>query len=553
MYQPRKVRYQPSSMNQLRNLSSVLSEASSAVRGLLNAATSINSLPPELLARIFTEYATDEFRHGPCSFHPFRMPSPRAAVRLSEVCKHWRDVALSTARLWSGITCGGRNQTPFNRYLHLSRSSALRVIVNGDVETVGELFRDQPSRVRHLLLLDISDNWARRRDPRDLLSVVAPDLLSCTLDIRMWPRGGLPEHSYSLFAGNARDLCELVIHNTTVIPMDGFPSLTHLMLTEIAGIPSLPHLLALLGRCPRLEEVCFQSTRETARLPSTPPSPVALPHLRRISLYIRHSLWLVSRIIVPPTCLVRLDEVSLNDALTLSQSPLCQQLDSSRLTRLAIYSKSSSSLMQSWMNEFCVELADATCTSGLFLSINAPSSTAREHISAALASAFGANPLFAHVSVLWAVRQQTSFVLTTSVLRALPALTTLGIVFDDRVRVPDLAGVLAAPDDPSLLVCPDLATLCVQNCKTVEGGLESVQRIVETRAQRGSRVRRLAIECPNTLRSRALVLRDCVDDMVVHARFDGEARLPARWREEAESVDSGVWPDWAYFVNESRP
>ncbi|KAI0754570.1 hypothetical protein C8Q80DRAFT_1266173 [Daedaleopsis nitida] len=558
---PSQSKAQPDYVGTLRDLTDVLSNASSAVRYLLNSATSMNSLPPELLARIFSSYAIDEVRHGPCSFRPFRIPSARATVRLTEVCKHWRDVALSTATLWSGIICGGRDRTPFERYLHLSRSSALHLIVNGDVETVGELFRDQPSRVRHLLLLDISENWSRRRDPRDLLSAVAPDLLACTLDLRFWPRAGLPELSYLLFAGKAQDLRELVIQNTRVIPLDDFPNLTHLLLHGILGIPSVTHILDLLRRCPRLEEVCIHSIRDCTPLPQDPPTIVSLPHLRRISLFISRSIWLIYHIIVPPECLVRLDEITLEDTSLLPHLPLCQQLQSAQLTRLRVYAKSTSPLIQGWTNEFCIELAGPTSESGLFLSISAPSATSRERLAAALSNALLANPLFAHVSVLWAIRQPTSFVLTPAVLRALPALTMLGVVFDDRLRIADLGDVLSAKDGAAdATLCPALAALCVQNCKAGEGGMDHVRHIVESRARAGGRrrIRYLAVECHESLHSQALALhaqalslRSSVDDLLVRSRqpADAEAKPPREWGSYLDCADNGVWPDWTYFVH----
>ncbi|KAI0718187.1 hypothetical protein C8T65DRAFT_639298 [Cerioporus squamosus] len=526
--------------DKLRELSEASVAINSAVGVLLNSATQINSLPPELLGYIFSAYVTNEDIHGPAFFRPFKIPSPRAAIHLTEVCKHWRDVALSTPILWSGVVCGGKDRTPYERYIRLSRSSALRVKVNGDAETTAELFRDQPSRIRHLLMLDIGESWTRRRDPRDLLAVVAPDLLSCTLDLPNWPRGA------------ARDLRELGIHSAKIIPLDSFPSLTHLMLYEIQGTPSLPHLLQLLGRCPQLQEVCVRSTRDIAQLPTDANRQytVTLRHLRRISLLIQSSFWLISYIEVPSACLVRLDNITLDELSKLPQLPVCRQLAADKLTRLGVFSRSASPIIQGWTTEFNVELSDPDSKCGLFLSIAAPHATSRSALGAAVRDAFVENPLFSNVVALWAVRQPTSFVLSPPVLQTLPSLTMLGIFFHDRTRIPDLGDVLAAKEDDPV-VCPRLSSLCVQNCRETEE-LESIRQIVESRSKLGAklRLRRFAIGCAEPLHAHALALQEHVEGLIVRARL--EVLPPQEWREDPDCPDKGIWPDWDYFQNHDR-
>ncbi|RPD56112.1 hypothetical protein L226DRAFT_92901 [Lentinus tigrinus ALCF2SS1-7] len=532
----------------LRNLTETTFAVNAAVGVLLNSATQINSLPPEVLSCIFSAYATDEPRYGPASFRTFQIPVARDAARLTQVCKHWRDVALSTPSLWAGVVCGVQGEhTPYKRYIRLSRSSALRVKVCGDAESTAELFRDQPSRIRHLLMMDVHDNWTRRRDPQDLLAVVGPDLLSCTLDLRLWPRGPSPDHSISLFSGEAKDMRELVIHQAKIVPLDSFPRLTHLMLYDIQGTPSLPHILQLLHRCPKLEEVCIRSSRQVASLPTQRQQTVTLQHLRRISILTQSSFWLVSHIDVPATCLVRLDNVTHHELSILTQLPACHRLAADRLTRLGVFSRSASPIIQGWTTEFNVELSNPESNSGLFLNIAAPHSTSRAELSEALTAAFTGNPLFSNVAVLWAVRQPTSFVLVPSVLRALPAVTMLGMFFHDRTRIADLGAVLAAKaGDP--IMCPRLSALCVQNC-AAKDDFESVRRIVESRAQAqsGLRLRRLAIGCADSLHARALDLQEHVDDLIVRPRLD--MLPPKEWRDDPEIPDKGIWPDWDYFQN----
>ena len=519
-----------------------------AVGVLLNSATRINSLPPELLGHIFSAYVTHELRYGPAYFRAFQIPSARAATRLTEVCKYWREVALSTPQLWAGVVCGTTERAHYERYIRLSRSSALRVQMKGDAESIAELFRDQPSRIRHLLMSEVLEHWTRRCDPRDLLRVVAPDLLSCTLDLRFWPRGVSPEISSFLFSNQTKDLRELVIHTARIIPLDDFPSLTHLMLYDIQGTPSLPHILLLLRRCPRLEEVCIRSARYVAEPPAGEQQrhAVRLRHLRRISLLIQSSFWLLSHIDVPPTCLVRLDNITHQELSNLSQLPVCRQLAADRLTRLGVFSRSASPIIQGWTTEFNIELSNPECTSGLYLSIAAPHSTPWTALGEAVAGAFTGNTLFSNVTALWAVRQPTSFVLSPSVLRALPSLTMLGIFFHDRTRIAELGATLGAKPHGGPVICPRLSALCVQNCKELED-FESICQIVESRAHAHSRLRRLALGCAEPLQEHALALQEHVDDLIVRARLD--LLPPQEWRDDPQIPDKGRWPDWEYFQN----
>ncbi|KAI1786872.1 hypothetical protein LXA43DRAFT_749957 [Ganoderma leucocontextum] len=309
---------QPDYIETLRHLSTILTDSSSHVRNLLNAAATINTLPPEILAHIFTLYATETVRIASIStfeaYEPFNYPSPRTALHLTEVCKHWRDVSLTTPSLWSGVICGGTDATPTTRYLHRSKSLPLHAIIKGDLETVEEVLDTYPSRIQHLLLVD-STSWTRRYDPRKLLTDVAPDLLTCTLDLHSWPRGpSLPELGYTLFSGGAARLRTLSLHSAKLIPLDSLPNLRALALYHILGIPSLPHILALLGRCPALEEVCVHSNREPARIaPETrlEPEVVELRHVWKLALLIQNSVWLLAHLAIPTTALVRVDDITL--------------------------------------------------------------------------------------------------------------------------------------------------------------------------------------------------------------------------------------------------
>lgn len=73
----------------------------------LNKLVRIFCLPPELLTEIFLHYAAD-IRHGspyyPSSSVYGRDHRSKRWIRIAHVCHHWREVALSSPRLWSEFT-----------------------------------------------------------------------------------------------------------------------------------------------------------------------------------------------------------------------------------------------------------------------------------------------------------------------------------------------------------------------------------------------------------------------------------------------------------------
>ncbi|KAF8911694.1 hypothetical protein CPB84DRAFT_1657599, partial [Gymnopilus junonius] len=75
-----------------RSLSAAIGESEAVLRPL-------RSLAPEILSEIFLQCqfsgASDESPYIPNSFHPLEGP-----LLLSQVCKRWRMVAITTPQLW---------------------------------------------------------------------------------------------------------------------------------------------------------------------------------------------------------------------------------------------------------------------------------------------------------------------------------------------------------------------------------------------------------------------------------------------------------------------
>lgn len=60
-----------------------------------NSLLSINRIPPELLSNIF------HFFRACTTVVARTLEARRVWVMVTRICRHWRDVALSTPRLWS--------------------------------------------------------------------------------------------------------------------------------------------------------------------------------------------------------------------------------------------------------------------------------------------------------------------------------------------------------------------------------------------------------------------------------------------------------------------
>ena len=478
--------------------------------------------------------------------YPFFLPSPQAARNLTHICKHWRSIALSTPMLWSGVLCDSHGFIPYQTYLHRSRSAPLHVAIEDSVETAAELFREEPSRIQHLLMTDTTHNWCRRWDPRSLLTLVASDLISCTLNFHYWPRNTLPEVSYTLFSDKAESLRQLSIHNARLIPLDSFPRLTHLLLDNIAGVPSLPALLSLLSRCPELQAVLVCSSREVP-LPTDSTPVVPLHRLQKMSLRIHHAAWLLSHIDIPNTALLRVSPVVLRDLPQLPSVPLYQCPPCEEETHLRIIEPVESALTRGIIAVYNVELAVPSCRAGIFLHITTPASSLTRDVGNALAPVLS-TPLYERTTVLTASRGALSVVSQPEFLRALPRLIRLAVVLPERssayaffsALAPDLLAS-ANGDGTTGPVCPRLETLVV-GCweeNEVRACLGWFVRCAEARARAGMHLWRVCVQCPQAFHELARPLLDHVGELVLHSQRG--LALPRHWRA------NDVWPDWRYF------
>ncbi|KAI0043305.1 hypothetical protein FA95DRAFT_1498825, partial [Auriscalpium vulgare] len=70
----------------------------------INACAPVSRLPPELLCRVFSNLVEEEEEEEYLKSGMDGFPRPMPWVRLSHVCRHWRDVALNDPTFWARLS-----------------------------------------------------------------------------------------------------------------------------------------------------------------------------------------------------------------------------------------------------------------------------------------------------------------------------------------------------------------------------------------------------------------------------------------------------------------
>ncbi|TFY61106.1 hypothetical protein EVG20_g7187 [Dentipellis fragilis] len=241
-----------------------LASAVASMRTRQNALSPVTSLPVEALSRIFTWEAIME---PPLSSHKWRFywetgryepPQTNAKlgwIKVTHVCRHWREVALNNASLWTTVKLESAALTR----VMLGRSRNLGAVIRvGSSSSYRDLskkvaasgLREHASRIR---LLDLDTYPKTRTAILDVLSKPAPVLESVRIvcdctdsdddpagaaaadyddddDERYIHEKDIPLLDSRLFGGQTPRLHRLVLHQTR-ISWDSpilFSGLTHL-------------------------------------------------------------------------------------------------------------------------------------------------------------------------------------------------------------------------------------------------------------------------------------------------------------------------------------
>ncbi|KAJ7613195.1 hypothetical protein FB45DRAFT_273783 [Roridomyces roridus] len=230
------------------------------------------SLPNEITSEIFAHYVDDSNTHSP--------------MRLTWTCKLWREVAISTCRLWTCFRSHSVSLLPswLLRAGHLTLDLHIPHRSRPEAQVVTALLHRYSTRVR---TLDVSVPLIRPAHTSVTLDGPFPSLESLCVD----DEKGLTPPSSPLDAPRLRE-----------VTFGEFPltrwrdSLPWTQITKLQLGTDVLNCLEVLSWTPHLENLSFDTTWESwAWLPST----VTLPRLRTIDFKSHDCTSLLGYIIAP--------------------------------------------------------------------------------------------------------------------------------------------------------------------------------------------------------------------------------------------------------------
>ncbi|KAF7790709.1 hypothetical protein EIP86_001665 [Pleurotus ostreatoroseus] len=267
-----------------------------------NTTSLVSRLPPELLVRIFVTYATlvkDEYYQyrsilGPITCHDRIVVKPYSWIRVTHVCRQWRDVALQHPILWSWIVEAPGDWVK----TMLGRCGQAGLTVDTQPASLFWRVNEQYWKLnwRSLSALQaIYNHWNHIEEAKVMLGTGHPRLwdveapLLCSLDVASTlPEGG-EKHQLLFKAGGTPSLKELIWSNSLqwslISPLLN-PQLE--VLKVQTRKPTSPISTAMwfsaLRNMPCLRSLSLRSVVGGGFSHSSDPQSLSLPHLRNLEL-----------------------------------------------------------------------------------------------------------------------------------------------------------------------------------------------------------------------------------------------------------------------------
>ncbi|KAI0762241.1 hypothetical protein C8Q74DRAFT_1336659 [Fomes fomentarius] len=319
------------------HLISVTSRMRTILRELdsrVNALAPVNRLHTEILSMIFMLICEEDRPNVIVSASPNVFVDASLLVRLTHVCRHWREVALANPALWKSFhfRCPEKSEAFLERSKGLLVSPYLNpgpIVMDPSHSDDYEWFANQQIRTvtsrldclpgPRLLRLDLNTLFsARTLTP--LKNLRAPRL-ECLTIFSDWEsyelsRSNAGIESVSLCDGHTDALKALAIAPVVNwLPSNHFPNLTHLYLSFHDTIRFYQvDIMKILEKTPQLQSLFMQmNATEPGDFLTVPRArPVALDQLR--SLVIRecdfnNAIRMLELLVLPSHCLVRLCDI----------------------------------------------------------------------------------------------------------------------------------------------------------------------------------------------------------------------------------------------------
>ncbi|KAI0309482.1 hypothetical protein OF83DRAFT_1179580 [Amylostereum chailletii] len=241
---------------------------------------SINLLPPEILANIFSFHAFN----APLGYDPDEydedideitdpdylanetesdsyFPDKLGWARVTHVCQKWRYVALDDARLWSTVVVDLPGEF-LEEILQRSKGALLDLTIPlaSQFRVIEPILKENMHRVRSLTLDNLSNEVA------SLLALPAPQLEELELPFGLEDRYMIPT---PFLANNAPCLKRLTVAESIDFPWDS-PVLDHLVELTIdrstsqmraCAFPAPNAFFDLIGRLDRIQTLALRSRR----------------------------------------------------------------------------------------------------------------------------------------------------------------------------------------------------------------------------------------------------------------------------------------------------
>ncbi|KAG8805210.1 hypothetical protein FRC17_005676 [Serendipita sp. 399] len=501
----------------------------------INAMTDVARLPTEILCSIFIMVANDSSNRS-------HIP----ILTLTQVCRHWRKVAIALPMLWTSIY-PSMTVRDLARNLRRSNGLPLDFTISGIQGTAEhwEYFHEHIGRCRKITIKEIPTEWIADLQP--WLDNPAPLLEELVLSAVPSQSPISSDLDLSFFDQATPRLWRVRL-DTIIVPRSSFHLLLNITHLEFAfghgpkigcQIPSHRYILDLLSYAPLLEDALIEryGTEHQPYFKTYPPDytppRVRLDHLRRLCVQGMAPLELIwmEQLEIPLSCCVK---IGIDMAHHQNLAPLLALIDNPSkglrpLLRVQETMFTGSSGSSSDKDKLGVHLWDPESQLAFAIVFRSPQS--REHTE--LIIWMMSMTLFKRYTprcLAWS-NLSSRFVVGPGIyIRILIDRATItDLAFDDCDYVTDTLQVLIASErtstsptpgsasDAEHLLCPNLAYLALSRCQFLPGSV--VLDLARGRDMRGKTLKKLRIkECPNISRRTVMDMRWLVDEV----EWDGQ-------------------------------